>query len=366
MPINRRDSFSVLAGAGAFAAHPGFAAASDVPDLPEGLRRLYDRALVIDALSFAREWDDTEYAAVRKSGYTGIITSLDRRNLQTAIDEIVAWRARVAAQPDRYMLALSAADYETAKKSGRLAVMMNFQNATMLEGDADNVEALHALGMRCFQLTYNARNPLGDGCTERTNAGLSDFGIEVVERMNKVGVLIDLSHCGSQTTLDGIAFSGKPVAITHTMAEALRPGHPRAKTDEHLRALADKGGVVGIAALGYFIGKNPGTETTIETYADHIDHAVNIVGHDHIAVSTDFPIRGIAGWATRKNWYEPRLRNFKPSYDVQWPPYIPQLDTPDRFRNLLVVLDRRGWKEAALEKLLGANWLRLFRDVFGG
>ncbi len=366
MPINRRDGFSFLAGAGVLAAHPGVAAANNAAALPERLRRLYDRAMVIDALSFAREWDDAEYAAVRKSGYTGIITSLGRRNLQTAIDELVSWRARIAAQPDRYRLALTAADFETAKKSGRFAVMMNFQNATMLEGDADNVEALHALGMRCFQLTYNTRNRLGDGCTERTNAGLSDFGIEVVERMNEVGVLVDLSHCGNQTTLDGIAISNKPVAMTHTMAEALRPGHPRAKTDDQLRALADKGGVVGIAALGYFIGKNPGTETTIETYADHIEHAVNSVGHDHIAVSTDFPVRGIASWATRKNWYEPRLKSFKPSYDVQWPPYIPELDTPDRFRNLLIVLDRRGWKEGALEKLLGANWLRLFRDVFGG
>ena len=235
--FNRRDAIRLTAGAAA-ALSPAFAASS-----PQRLKRLYDNALVIDALSFAHEWDDVEYEAVQQSGYTGIVTSLNRRDLQTAIDELVAWKQRVEEFPDRYMIALEAKDFERAKRAGKLAVMMNFQNASMLEGDADNVDALHALGMRCFQLTYNQRNRLGDGCTERTNAGLSDFGVEVVDRMNKTGVLIDLSHCGRQTTFDGIAFSEKPVAVTHSMVEKFRPGHPRAKTDDQIKALADKGGV---------------------------------------------------------------------------------------------------------------------------
>jgi len=357
--LNRRDTIRLAAGA---AASLSTARAAQSPGK---LKRLYDNAVVIDALSFAHEWDDVEYEAVKQSGYAGIVTSLSRSDLQTAIDELLTWKRRVEEFPDRYMIALEARDYERAKREKKLAVMMNFQNATMLEGDADNVDALHALGMRCFQLTYNNRNLLGDGCTERTNAGLSDFGVEVVERMNKTGVLIDLSHSGRQTTFDGIEFSQKPVAITHTMIEKLRPGHPRAKTDEQLKALADKGGVVGIAALGYFIGTDPSGETTIETYADHIDHAVSVAGIEHVALSTDFPVRGIASWATREDWYEPRLKSFKPSYDVKWPPYISALDTPDRFRNLLAVLDRRGWKTGDMERLLGKTWLRLFADVFG-
>ncbi len=357
--LTRRDAIRLAAGA--TASLTGARAAQS----PEKLKRLYDNAIVIDALSFAREWDDEEWAAVQQSGYTGVVDSLNRRNLQTAIDELVAWKKRVQDFPDRYMIALEAEDFLRAKRTGRLAVMMNFQNATMLEGDVDNVDALHALGMRCFQLTYNSRNLLGDGCTERTNAGLSDFGVEVVERMNEVGVLIDLSHCGSQTTFDGIEISKKPVAVTHSMIEKLRPGHPRAKNDDQLKALADKGGVFGVAALGYFIGRDPGGKTDIETYADHVEHAVNLIGAEHVALSTDFPVRGIASWATREKWYEPRLKFFKPSYDVQWPPWIPELDTPDRFRNVIAVLDRRGWKTRNLERLLGRNWLRLFKDVFG-
>ncbi len=326
---------------------------------------VYDNALVIDALSFGREWSDAEFAALRQARYSGIVESLSRRDLQTAIDELVAWRARAKEHADHLLIALSASDFERAQADRRTAVLMNFQDSTMLEGDLDNIDALYALGMRSFQLTYNYRNLVGDGCLERTNAGLSEFGIEVVARMNAIGIMVDLSHCGRQTTLDGIAFSNKPVAITHTMCEALRDDHPRAKTDEQIRACADKGGVIGIAALGYFIGGDPGGDTTIEHYANHIEHAVSVAGVDHVALSTDFPPQGIAPWATRENWYEPRLESFKPSYEVRWPPWIPELDTPDRFRNVARVLENRGWRDGELEKLLGLNWLRLFQDTIG-
>jgi membrane dipeptidase len=340
----------------AAAALPGLAVAANA--------RGYDDMLVIDALCFGRDWGEGVYAALRAANYAGIVESLPRSDLQTAIDALVKWRERIAENPDRLLLALTADDFARAHKSGRTAVLMNFQNTTMLEGEVANVDALHALGMRCAQLTYNFRNLVGDGCLERTNAGLSDFGVEVVRRMNEVGVLIDLSHCGPQTTLDGIAFSDKPVAITHTMCAALRP-HPRAKTDEQLRNCAETGGVIGVVALGYFVGPDPGGETTIEHYADHIEHAVKVAGIGAVAVSTDFPPQGISPWATYENWYEPRTRFFKPSYELRWPPWIPELDSTNRFRNLTAVLEKRGWKSRELELLLGQNWLRIFRETIG-
>lgn len=329
------------------------------------LDKLYEDALVIDALSFGRKWNDAEFTALEAANYSGIVESLPRADLQSAIDALVQWRRRATRHEDHLLIALGASDFERARKSGRTAVLLNFQNATMLEGNVDNVDALHMLGMRSFQLTYNIRNRLGDGCLERSNAGLSGFGIEVVRRMNTVGVMIDLSHCGRQTTIDGIAYSKKPVAMTHTMCESLRPGHPRAKTDAEMRSCAEAGGVIGIAALGYFIGTDPGGETTIDDYADHIEHAATIAGHEHVALSSDFPPQGIAAWATRETWYEPRLKIFTPEYQVRWPPWIPELDSTDRFRNVVRILGGRGWRSRELELLLGRNWLRLFRDTIG-
>ncbi|GAB5413381.1 MAG: dipeptidase [Congregibacter sp.] len=354
--MKRRDILKAGVAAGALAAVPSLSKAA--------AGSAYDDMLVIDALCFGKDWGDEVFEALRAANYSGIIESLPRSDLQTAIDALIEWRDRFAAHPEQLLLARTAKDFVTAKESRRTAVLMNFQNSTMLEGEVDNIDALHALGMRSFQLTYNSRNLLGDGCLERTNAGLSDFGVEVVKRMNEVGVMIDLSHCGPQTTLDGIAFSEKPVAITHTMCAAIR-AHPRAKTDEQMRACADKGGVIGMVALGYFVGPDPGGETTIEHYADHIEHAVNVAGKGHIGVSTDYPPQGISPWATYDNWYVPRTGYFKPSYELRWPPWIPSLDSADRFRNLIPVLEKRGWSSADLEGLLGQNWLRLLGDTIG-
>lgn len=357
MKTTRRDALQLLAATAAYSAAPGLAAA-DVTDF-------YDDALVIDALCFGREWGEDVYTALRRANYSGIVESLPRRDLQTAIDALVEWRTRVKENADKLMLALEAADFESARDSRRTAVVMNFQNTTMFESEVTNVDALHALGMRCAQLTYNFRNLVGDGCLERTNAGLSDFGIEVVDRMNELGVMIDLSHCGRQTTLDGIEFSKKPVAMTHTMCDSVRANHPRAKTDEQIRNCAEKGGVVGMIALGYFIGPDPGGDSSIETHADHVEHAVKIAGIEHVGISTDFPPQGIEPWATYEDWFIPRLDVFKPSYELRWPPWIPELDTPDRYRNLIRVLDRRGWSQENMEKLLGRNWQRLFKETIG-
>lgn len=352
----RRQTLKLIAGAVATSTLPGVSLAADAD--------FYERCTVIDGLCFGRDWGEDEFSALKAANYSGIVESLGRQNLQTAIDGLLTWRRRFDEHADKLLLALSASDFVRAKDSGRTAVLMNFQDATMLDGDVDNVEALHALGMRSFQLTYNYRNLLGDGCLERTNAGLSDFGVAVVSRMNQVGVMVDLSHCGPQTTLDGIAFSKLPVAITHTMCAAIRQ-HPRAKTDAAMRACAEKGGVIGICALGYFVGPDPGGDTTIEHYADHIEHAVSVAGHEHVALSTDFPPQGISPWATRENWYEPRLKSFKPSYEVRWPPWIEQLDTPERFRNLTRALRHRGWGDGNLQRLIGGNWFRLFSETIG-
>jgi len=323
---------------------------------------LYDRAVVIDTLSFERWGDaDAAFAAVKQSGYTAIQTSLSNRNYQAAVRDLAEWERRFLVHLDKLLRVTRASDVRRAKQDGRLGVILGFQNATCIESDMRNLDTLYNLGARCIQLTYNARNLLGDGCTERTNAGLSDFGVSVVEKMNELGILVDLSHCGEATSRDGIAFSKKPPAFTHTMCKAVYD-HVRAKSDELLRALAEKGGVTGIVTLGYFVGPEG---VTIEDYLNHVDHAVRVCGIEHVGLATDYAIRGIEASSTRENWYEPRLESFKPSYRVRWPPWIPELDKPDRFRVVARGLERRGYKAGDIEKLLGLNWLRLFGDVFG-
>ncbi len=334
--------------------------------LGEGARidQLFDQAIVIDSLAMGHEWDEVEYQAVKRSGYTGIQTTLPSESFEVAVRALAKWSGRIRENRDRLVHATKAADIERAKSEAKMAVIFGFQNATMLEGKVENLDALFELGTRCIQLTYNSRNLLGDGCTERTNAGLSDFGVGVVERMNQLGIVVDLSHCGRKTSSDGIEVSRKPPAFTHTFCEALYRGHPRAKTDELIKAMSDRGGMTGIAALGYFIGPSP--DTSIEDYLNHVEHAVKVGGIEHVGLATDFQIRGIKAWATRETWYEPRLRSFKPEYKVRWPPWIEGLDEPERFRNVARGLERRSYADEDIRKLLGGNWLRYFREIFNG
>lgn len=360
MKPSRREFLSSVAAGMVVPVLAGSRSRGQTPDVD----RLYAQAVVVDSLAVAVKWDDAEWAAVTQSGYTAIQTTVRGDTLAVAVRELAQWQARFRAERQRYLPYLTVGDVDLAKREKRLAVMLGFQNATMLEDDIGNVDVLYDLGTRVIQLTYNSRNLLGDGCTERTDAGLSDFGVAVVQRLNERGIVVDLSHCGSETARDAIAVSQRPPAFTHTMCRALYE-HPRAKSDALLRAIAERGGMVGIAALGYFVGPDPGGTTGLERYLDHVDHAVQVAGVDHVGLCTDFEVRGIRAWATKETWYEPRLRLTKPSYAVRWPPWIPELDEPTRFRTVAHGLAKRRYSAGQIERILGANWVRYFRDVLG-
>jgi membrane dipeptidase len=322
----------------------------------------FDRALVFDALSADQEWDEATFAAAKESGLSAIHTSLSNRNLAVAMKDLAEWQALFDKHPARLLKATRASHFAEAKQTGRIAVVLGFQNATIVESDVRNLDKLHAAGTRCIQLTYNSRNLLGDGCTERTNAGLSDFGVEVVHKMNELGIAVDLSHCGEQTSKDGVELSKRPPAFTHTVCKGVYD-HVRGKSDALLKAMSNKGGITGIMTLGYMVG--PTAKTGLDDYLTQIDHAVKVCGIDHVGVASDYALRGIMATHTRESWYVPRLTSFKPIYNVRWPPNIPELDPPSRFRAIARGLARRGYRQPQIEKILGANWIRYFGDVLG-
>lgn len=325
---------------------------------------VFARAIVIDALSADENWNQPEpiLAAYKASGVTAIHTSLANANFAVAMRDLAQWQVRFDRWPDRLVKVLRGGDVAPLKGTVRIGVLLGFQNGTIVENDLGNLDRLYAAGARCIQLTYNERNLIGSGCTEATDAGLTPFGASVVSRMNELGIIVDLSHCGLVTSRDGIAASKRPPAFTHTMCSAIY-NHIRAKPDALLKAMADKGGVTGIATLGYFIGPTPAT--TFDDYLRHVDHAVRVAGIDHVGLASDYSMRGIEATQTREGWYVPRLRVFPPEYRVRWPPWIAELDPPERFRNITRGLAKRGYITSQIEKLLGGNWVRYFREVLG-
>ncbi len=280
--------------------------------------------------------------------------------------EIAAYEAHIDAHPNRLMRVRSVADIDEAVESGRLGLVYYPQNATPLERDPGRVETLWEMGVRILQLTYNHRNLLGDGSSERTNAGLSDYGIEVVEAMNARGILVDVSHSGEQTTLDAIRFSEDPVAITHAGCKAVFD-HPRNKTDEALRGMADGGGVIGIVQLNPYLGRRERND--LGDYLDHIDHAVNVCGIDHVGIGSDREHRTIPDTEEERQKLVDELSRLYPDPTtmppVRWPFFLSELNHPRRMETIWEGLVDRGYRAADAEKIMSENWYRLFVEVWG-
>ncbi len=252
------------------------------------------------------------------------------------------------------------ADIDRAKRDKRCAVIMGLQNSEHFN-DAADVKFFHDLGQRCSQLTYNSQNRIGSGSTDRVDGGVSDFGVGIIEAMNKVGMLVDVSHSGDRTTLDAIAISKKPIAITHSNCRAL-VDHPRVKTDEAIKALAAKGGVMGITGVRMFVSKTD--PTTIVNIGAHIDHVVKLVGIDHVGIGTDSDLNGYDDTTPEMN---KMLRGaYKDSYAFRDKIDVDGFDHPLKMYDLAEELIRRSYTDAHIEAVLGGNFRRLLTATWGG
>jgi len=328
--------------------------------------RAVERALVIDMLAplkldfepeaYAGRMSDAEAEMFRTCGITGFHNSVGIGGpdaVEETLSFMAAWQGYVGRNSHVFTLVSTAEDLDRAKAEGKVAVIMGLQNSEHFRRKED-VKAFYQLGQRCSQLTYNSQNLLGSGGTERVDGGLSDFGVEIVQAMNEVGMLVDVSHCGDRTTLDAIDVSPVPIAITHSNCRALL-NHPRLKTDEAIRKLAAKGGVMGITGVRMFVrDKEP---TTIEHLVDHIDHVAKLVGIEHVGIGSDADLNGYDDMPPEQ---AKMLRSaYKASYGFREKIDIEGFDHPKKVFDLTEALFRRGYSEQNIIAVLGGNFRRL-------
>jgi len=265
------------------------------------------------------------------------------------------------AVPDHLVKITRAEDIRRAKREGRHGILMNFQNTAHLGLDLRNLELFYNLGIRIIQLTYNMRNFVGDGCTERTDSGLSHFGVRLVHRMNELGILVDLSHCGTQTAWDAIRTSRKPVAFTHTFSKVLSM-HDRGKTDDLLKAVAGTGGYVGVLVVPFFISDRP--DVTLEVAVDHVRHVVDVCGIDHVGIGTDWGAVFPTQLADKMNQEMGQI-GFRAEHRVDWNFHMPDYRSWQDWPNITRRLVQRGFSDEEIQKILGRNFLRVFEAVVG-
>ncbi|HZI62832.1 MAG TPA: membrane dipeptidase [Pyrinomonadaceae bacterium] len=270
-----------------------------------------------------------------------------------------AWNGFIANHDQHIMRIDSAADLNRVKTSGKIGICIGLQNSEHFRRP-DDVDFFHGIGQRVSQLTYNARNLIGNGSTERRDDGISDFGVAIIERMNKVGMAIDVSHCGDRTTLDAFEISKKPVLITHSNCRTLVPGHPRLKTDEAIKKVGQAGSVIGITGVRMFVkGDEP---TTVEHVLDHFDHVAKLIGPEHLGVGSDVDLYGYDAMPPEAN---KQLRaGYKGSYAFREKIDVEGLNHPKRMFDLTEGLIRRKYSDAAIQGILGGNFKRVLSQIW--
>ncbi len=320
---------------------------------------LHDNLIVFDGLIVSK-WSRAVFEDMRRGGLTAAnCTCSIWEGFEATMRNIAAWKSWFRQHGDLIVEARSVADIRRAKGEGKTAIVLGFQNATAFEDQIGYVGLFKEVGVGVVQMTYNTQNLIGCGCYESRDGGLSDFGREIVAEMNRVGILCDLSHVGPKTSEDVILASKQPVAYTHCLPAGLKE-HPRNKSDEQLKFIADHGGFVGVTMFPPFLRKGP--QSTVDDYVEAIDYVVNLVGEDCVGIGTDFTQdhdESFFDWITLDKGYARRLTRFD---EISNPKGVQRIG---EFPNLTAATQRAGWPERKIRKIMGENWLRVLEEVWG-
>jgi membrane dipeptidase len=327
---------------------------------------LHGESVVIDAVC-PLVMDDPGYLDwYREGGVTALAPTVGGwESARTTLNRLSAWQ-RLLRERNDLVLVRQARDIEFAKQSGRLGIYLHFQGTDPIENNLDFVDLYKALGVAVVQLTYNVRNRVGDGCEEKTDAGLSRFGVKLIERLNQARVIVDCTHTGLRTSLQAIECSTAPVILSHSNVASVHPS-ARNVSNELLDAIAQSGGVVGVVGFPAMVADT--TSPSLDQFIAHIDAIVQRVGIQHVGLGIDY-YRGQAGIASDEEAMQGYNQFVHAGlWGAAYPPpphrYPAGIETPRSLPNLTRRLLERGYREADVHQILGGNWLRVMRSVWG-
>ena len=320
---------------------------------------LHDDAIIIDGLIISN-CGPAVFEDMRRGGLTAAnCTCSVWENFAGTVNNIGQWKQWFRQHDDLIRPVFTTDDIRRAKDEGHTGIILGFQNVSAFEDKLEYIGFFKEHGVGIVQIAYNTQNLVGTGCYESKDGGLSDFGHDVIAEMNRVGILCDLSHVGSRTSEDVILASEKPVCYSHCLPSGLK-AHPRNKSDRELRFIAEHGGFIGVTMFPPFLPK--GIESTVDDYVEAIGYVIDIAGEDAVGIGTDFTQdqpRAFFDYLTHDKGYGRRLTDFGEIVNPAG------LRTIGEFPNLTAAMERAGWPEGRIRKVIGENWMRVLKEVWG-
>ncbi|GED23251.1 dipeptidase [Halomonas halmophila] len=319
--------------------------------------------LIIDGLQYSN-WSREIFEQMREGGVDAVhATLVYHENIRETLLRMGEWKRRFEAHGDLIMPVREAADIQRARQAGKVGIFFGAQNCSPIEDDIDMVALMRDLGLLIMQLTYNNQSLLACGCYESDDSGITRFGRQVIREMNRVGMIIDMSHSAERSTLEAVEFSEQPVIISHANPSFFRDAK-RNKSNRVLEAIAESGGLLGFSAYPFHLKNGP--DCSLEDYCDMIARTADLMGIEHLAIGTDLcqgQPTSVLEWMRNGRWSRDMDYGEGSQHNAGWPEPLAWLRDNRDFPNLIDGLRRRGFDEASIDRIMGQNWLALLKNA---
>lgn len=319
-----------------------------------------DDAVVIDGLQYSN-WDREIFEQMRAGGLDAVhATAAYWEHARELLWNLGRWNRLFQDHADLIRPVETADDIRAARSEGRTAILFGLQNCSPIEDDIDMVAILKRLNVHIMQLSYNNQSLICAGCYEDHDPGISRFGQQVINEMNRVGMIIDMSHSAEFSTLEAIRLSQRPIVISHANPLFFRDAR-RNKSERVLRALAESGGLLGFSCYPFHL--HNGSACTLTEFSDMIARTVDLMGIEHVGIGTDLcqkqPL-SVLEWMRNGRWSRVKDYGEGSASNASWPEPLSWLRSAADFQNIATGLRERGFDHEEVNRIMGMNWLHFF------